>query len=407
MQIITNNSEPKLLELVRALQGDPAANYALNFNLSHLLEENRSDFQIKIAVNVLNDIFRDVEGSIFVCSNDDIVVVYHGNDRVLLEKAIFQLRYLFTDDPIATNDDGSENEAFCDLWDLGFQWRPFNRFCQERVENMGRRQQQPDIIEEIPEVERPKRVAYALDPEGLVDVMGRLGSVDVGKALRSQPVCARAGGTEMRQVFFENYVNIAHLGKLLDLSYNLLSDKSLFKYITQHLDGFVLETIASRPTIYLARPISLNLNIETVLSEKFSLFSQKVKSAAKSIIIEIHVSDMFADMYAFNMARELAQKSGYRICLDGLTNLSFIHVDRESLGFDLAKLFWNADMEGDLGSDENRKLAQAIKKCGSNRMILSRCDSHHAISYGKALGISLFQGRYPDRILNPSSKMVN
>ena len=424
MQIVANNPEPKLLELIRALRGDPGANYALHFKLSRLLEENRSDFQLKIAANVLYDIFRDEEGTIFQLRTGDIVVVYQGDDRIMLEKAIFQVRYLFVDDPLASNENGSENEEFSDLWDLGFQWQTFHRVCQEFVDFLGKRsapnaaaQQgyQSPILQKTNEQKdaknsaprRQEGVAVAIDPMGLVEVMQRIEGVDISKAMRNQPICAKSSGQEIKPLFKENYVNIAHLSKLLGLNYNLLSDKDLFKYITHHLDFYVLQTIANRASYYLARPISLNLNVETVLSDYFMEFSKLIKTATKSVIIEINVADVFSDMYAFSLARELAQNMGYRICLDGLTNLSFTQVDRKSLGFDLAKLLWNADMKGDLGTKENQRLAEAIRNCGSNRMILCRCDSHHAIDYGNALGISLFQGRYADRMLNPDTKVVN
>ncbi len=406
MQVISANPEPKLIELVNALRGDPGENYALNFRLSQLLEANRSDFQLKIAINILNDVFRGAEGSIFLCKNSDVVVVYHGEDRILLEKAIFQLRYLFIDDPLAANEDGTENEEFCSMWDLGFQWRPFHSMCQERLESLNRvfKARDKEIIAENRK-ERP--ASQSLDPEGLVEVIKKLRNVELSLAMRSQPICANSSGRDMRPIFTENYISIAHLGKLLGVDYNLLSDRHLFKYITTHLDKFVLETIDRRPNLYLSKPISLNLNVDTLLSSNFAEFSRTIGKAAKSVILEINISDVFADMNMFNVARETAQAQGYRICLDGMTSVSFTQVDRESLGFDLAKLYWNADMEGDLNTPENRKLAVAVQKCGPNRMILCRCDSYHAIDYGKALGISLFQGRYPDRILNPDAKVIN
>lgn len=404
MQTITGNAEARLLEVVRALRGDPGANYALHFNLSKLMEENKSDFQLKISINVLNDIFRDVEGSIFLAADGDVIVIYHGEDRMLLEKAIFQLRYLFIDDPIAANEDGSENEDFCTLWDLGFQWRPFHRLCENKVNFVGQEEfQQLDGATS----EKPARAVQSLDPEGLIDVIDKLADIDLSLAMRSQPICARSSGMEVKPLFTENYIHIAHLGKLLGLNYNLHSNRDLFSYLTKHLDTHVLDAISGRPNMFLSKPISINLNVQTLLSDHFAGFTKIVKSSAKSIIVEVHVSDVFADMYAFKMAKEFSQSQGYRICIDGLTNMSFSHINRQTLGFDLAKLLWNADMAGDLGTEENQMLAESIKKCGANRMILCRCDSYHALDYGKALGISLFQGRYPDRILNPDAKVIN
>jgi hypothetical protein len=124
-------------------------------------------------------------------------------------------------------------------------------------------------------------------------------------------------------------------------------------------------------------------------------------------VIELQIADVFADMAAFLMAKDTAQKLGYRVCLDGVTDLSFAHIDRQKLGFDLIKLIWNADSETDIGSPNNRALADAIRQCGNNRVILTRCDNKQAVQYGQALGLALFQGRYLDSLVNPKSAVKN
>ena len=158
----------------------------------------------------------------------------------------------------------------------------------------------------------------------------------------------------------------------------------------------------------LDRPASLNLNVETLLSEHFTRFDEQIKPSVKvSIVIEINVADVFSDMTAFEAARDKVQRMGYRVCLDGLSSKSFMQLDRAQLGFDLAKLQWNADIASDLQTEENRELVNAVKKCGANRIILCRCDNRQAVEYGQVLGISLFQGRYLDSLLDPHSTIEN
>ena len=126
-----------------------------------------------------------------------------------------------------------------------------------------------------------------------------------------------------------------------------------------------------------------------------------------SMVIEIPAVDAFSNMEGFILARREAQKKGYRICLDGLSAQSLPQMNREKLGVDLMKLQWNADSESDLTSLENKELADAIARCGSNRIILCRCDSLQAVEYGQALGLSLFQGRYIDSLVAPNSRVEN
>jgi hypothetical protein len=209
-------------------------------------------------------------------------------------------------------------------------------------------------------------------------------------------------------VFDEFYIHIASLRQMLRMEADLLGNRWLFRYLTQLLDGRMLDMLVSAPARYFETPASLNFNVETILSRRFREFDSIIKPMVKvSIVIEVQIGDVFADIAGFMTARNLLQKLGYRVCVDGLNTLSILHVDREKLGFDLAKLQWNADLEGDIGAEENQAVLKAIKSFGPNRVILNRCDTRQAVSYGQALGINLFQGRFLDRITNPGQKVEN
>ncbi len=391
-----------MLSEVRAVKNDYGSKYALHFHLSALHPEYNSEFQQRIAVNIINDVFRDQDGYIFAARDGDIFAMYYGEERSRLEKSIFQVRYLYADDKLAYNNDGSENDDFCTTYDLAFQWRPFYRLCSERMETVTQAQN----VEVIPDTERTD----LLTPRRLAAIEAEMQKMELELAMRTQPICAVKQDTEnVRPVYNEAYVNMVHFRQLLNTECNLFSDLWLFKYLTEVLDKYVLDIISGRPTLYMKSPVSLNLNIKTVLSDHFTRFFRAVSKHLKpSIVVEIQVADVFADMPSFLAVRELVQeKYGQRICIDGLNTDSFVQVDREKLGFDLAKLQWNADLVGDLDSDANYKLKEAIKKCGANRIILCRCDNKYAIEYGHALGISLFQGRHTDKIINPEATIVN
>ena len=111
-------------------------------------------------------------------------------------------------------------------------------------------------------------------------------------------------------------------------------------------------------------------------------------------------------MTGFLLARAEVQKLGYRICLDGLSTESFASINREKLGADLVKVQWNAET----GFKHQGKPRNGRRRAGNGqqiRVILCRCDNRAAIEYGQAMGISLFQGRYIDGLLNPSAKVEN
>ncbi|MCB2081782.1 MAG: EAL domain-containing protein, partial [Rickettsiales bacterium] len=182
----------------------------------------------------------------------------------------------------------------------------------------------------------------------------------------------------------------------------------LFRHLTMVLDQYVLKTLAMRAALYFEKPVSINLNVRSILSENFFHFHDTISKKKKpSLVVEVDVADVFANMRSFGEARDTLHELGYRLCLDGLNSLSFLQISRESLGFDLAKLQWNADFPDRLNSQENKRLSEAIQTCGPNRLILCRAETKQAIEYGRQLGISVFQGRYVDSELDPDARIVN
>ncbi len=410
MFITTKDAEPKLVELVASIEEEASSWRAIYYRFNRLQEHYRSNYQIKIAVNLINDLLKAHQGGLFVFRDFSLYVVVKDVTKSQLDKVTFQLRYLFADDPLAYDLEGDENPEFCQIYDLSVAYDEFydtvRRKVVRGVKNIKAKATKGATT--ATKEEGANKKAILLTPQSLSTIERDLESADLSRVMRRQPVCAAVPNMMVRRVFDEFYINIAHLRQLLNTSADLLSNRWLFKYLTQVLDMRMLYMLRRNASRHIDRPISLNLNVETLLSDEFTKFDEAIKPAMKvSIVIEIQIADVFSDMAAFLVAKETVQKLGYRVCLDGLTNLSFTQIDREKLGFDLAKLQWNADLDVDLNTKENKQLAEAVKQCGPNRIILCRCDTRQAVDYGQALGISLFQGRFLDKIIDPTSKVEN
>lgn len=400
MFTITKNTEAKLVEVAATLKEDPHGYYALHFHFSQLQEVRSSQYQIKIAVNILHDLFKGEEGGTFICKDNDLFFLYKGTNRPLIEKAIFQLRYLFADDPLAYTPTNRENEEFCTVYDLEFQCHEFIKECKKKM--LGSATQERASIVMVEEEIKP------LSALTLAKLESDLPKLDIQHTLRRQAICAVVEGKPIQPIFHELYINIPHLRRLLAYNIDFSGNKSLFKYMTELLDQRVISLIMHQPRFHFRESSSLNLNIVSVLSRHFEELTRLIPGDLRTtVIIELAAADIFTDYNAFMAARHYLQKHGYRICLDGLDTLSFVQLDRESLGFDLVKLRWDAAIESQLNDNENQMLKYAVEQCGLGRVILSRCDSKYAIDYGKKLGIALFQGRHLDKVLNPNVKLEN
>ena len=434
MRVVNKDAEASLIELLNLIDEDRKGWQAICFSFSRLLEHYRSEYQIKIATNLMNDLLGDHDGSIYLCEDATIYVVVRHFQKSLMEKMVFQLRYLFMDDPLAYTPEGDENQEFATLYELEDQWEDFMKICKRRFVNKLRGTKNPEapiasaasVVDALsgtpakavmspgeslnnesmrPYVLKEMRLFTAAS---LAQIENDLRGIDLTTTIRRQPVCAAIPHTPMRTVFDEMYININHLRQSMGIEVDLLSSRWLFKYLTQILDERMLETIQRQPELFFNAPVSLNLNVPTLLSKTFADFHEAMKPLSKiSVVIELQIADVFSDMAAFLVARDAVQKMGYRVCLDGVTELSFPHIDRQRLGFDLIKLMWNADGEQDINSEKNQRLSDAIRNCGNNRIILARCDTQSAVEFGQALGLSLFQGRYLDSIVNPKATVMN
>lgn len=394
MFIVDRSAEARLVETLGDLRDQCDSWTAVAFHLSELMDEYKSDYQLKIALNMANDLLRAFEGAIYAFDDGSLLVLCNHLSHVLLNKLVFQLRYLYMDDPLAYTPDGIENPDFCAVYRLHQDWQACNDLATRAMMRAARKDRAAPQIAQGP--------AGRFSASRLADIERDMGKMDLSAALRRQPVCASGTNGAMRRVFDELYIHMPHLRELLKVNVDFLSNKWLFKYITRLLDDRVLAMLKADAQAQLAYPLSININAESLLTDAFAAFDAALSPALKvAIVFEIPVVDAFADMAAFTVARETVQRQGYRVCLDGLSTQSFVHIDRERLGADLVKLQWNADVTADLNTPENKRLGGAIRESGSSRVILCRCDTKAAVDYGQSMGVALFQGRYIDGLLNP------
>src|SRR5262249_49924197 len=134
----TKDAEAKLLETIGSIKDEANSWRGMHFRFSQLLEHYRSDYQVKIAVNLINDLLKANQGGIFVCADTNIFVAVRNVTKNQLDKVIFQLRYLFMDDPLAYNSDGQENPEFCKLYDLGVDYSEFQSVAKRKLAGASR-----------------------------------------------------------------------------------------------------------------------------------------------------------------------------------------------------------------------------------------------------------------------------
>jgi EAL domain-containing protein (putative c-di-GMP-specific phosphodiesterase class I) len=219
--------------------------------------------------------------------------------------------------------------------------------------------------------------------------------------MRRQQVCAISNDVRPKRILKEIYISIDELAETVLPDVSLSANRWLFQHLTTTLDKRVLKLLARGEDSDLTASFSMNLNVSTLVSPDFLQFDSELRMGGRgTIVIELQLVDIYADVTEFLFARDFLAEKGYRICVDGITHHSLPLVDRAALGTDLVKICWTPAFIDESPDDSRRdKFRDAVERCGKSRIILARCDTAEAIRFGNEMGITMFQGRFVDSLM--------
>jgi len=120
---------------------------------------------------------------------------------------------------------------------------------------------------------------------------------------------------------------------------------------------------------------------------------------ASKFIIEMQVIDIFSDMNAYRLARDMLRERGYRILIDGLNPLAINFFDPAYMQADYLKIAWGPEFVGDEQDEKVAEMRRIVSHAGKDGVVLARVDSQDAIRWGAQLGISRYQGYFIDKLV--------
>ncbi len=403
--------EAALLDFVERLRKFTKGRRAVHLRLSRLRPYNRRAHHLRIATTTFDELIRDFDGALFRLCNNDLVVIFNGAGVADLDHSVLHLRYLFSEDPFLKNDEDGDTR-FCAWFDLEEDYLDLLNLAQrmvsaqaqhaqrkiERIENERSGKVPTSKIEEEKGEETPQS---PLDPPNLAVLEQAIAQADLSTIIRRQPICAVVPDRKPEPVYYEVYTSIDSLRQTVMPEVDLRANQWLFQDLTKHLDRRMIAYLAQIDDATLRQAFSVNLNVSTLLSPEFLGFDEALNSGTRGgIVIELQLFDVYADLGSFLFARDFLHERGYRFCLDAMTHMSLPLIDREALGFDLVKLLWSADLCDQLSGVRGQGVREAARKMGSERLILTRCDTEQALEVGQTLGITLYQGHLLDEMLS-------
>jgi hypothetical protein len=392
------SQENLLLDYVRRLEKHKAARRAVHVRLSGLRPFNRREHHVRAAAANLEPLVKALRGQLFTLKNADLFFIYKAEAHVDTEAAIQKIRYLFSDDPMLA--DEAEAQRFCVWYAVDREYEKILRFAQGLT----------DADEEAAEATRSKRDARQalkarqssgspLTPDVLSRVEAALVRADLSNLVRRQYICGVTAKGVPEPAFSELFISIHDLRETLLPDVNLAGNRWLFQHLTSSLDRRVLAMLSRTDQITLTGDISFNLNVSTILSPDFLAFDDNITASRRgSMVVEIDKAEVFADLGAFLFARNFIQQRGYRICIDAMTYQVMPLLDRERLGADFVKLLWDPEM-ADGGDEVQEGVRAMVKRAGTSRVVMCRCDDREAVDFGQSVGIRFFQGRHVETLI--------
>jgi hypothetical protein len=348
---------------------------------------------------------RQFEGQIFLLSNHDIFFVCKEPRVEVIENAVTRVKYLFSEDPVVQGGGQSGADPFFTWYDIERRYDDFLAVAT-RLHDEERKRSKRLAASTASPGNPAASGPPAFDGHRLGELVDAIQRADLSNLMRRQAVAAVTLDAAPRAIFRELYISIGELRETIMPECDIAADRWLFRHLTQALDRRMLRLLVRNDDGAIASSFSINLNVATLLSEDFLQFDASLRAGARgTIVIELQLIDIFADLNAYSFAREFVKERGYRLCLDGVNHQTLPYVDRERLGLDLVKLLWRPDML-DYPRDKRQEFCDLVERLGRARAILAHCDTEAAVEVGLACGISLFQGRFVDKLLSSRSDLA-
>lgn len=389
MNLYMQAAEERLQSAINGSLPEARNTLGVVFNLSLLRIRRDNKDHITIAANILRDIMKSSLGEIYVFHDGDIILINKSGNTKEVQESIYQMRYLFADDPLSFINEPSSNDNFCRIFDSNNNWEDFVSLCRIKVGNaINDNKAKSDSLKEAP--------LLNLINSQIEDV---LYDIDWDQIIYKTNVCTNPKSGNLSTILDHIVYDLELLKKAMSTSSEIISNPHLFNYIEEFVQMRMMIKLLNFITENPRKAYMWDVSPHTLCSEEFKIFDQALTFGQKrNIILNIHISDVFRKLEDFFELKETLINSGYKLSLRGLDNIGFLQADRNLLGFDLMVLEWQSTLKKQSYESLFAELKNKVRVCGSSRVIMTNCDTNKALSMAASLGINLVEGELVQRI---------
>jgi EAL domain-containing protein (putative c-di-GMP-specific phosphodiesterase class I) len=366
---------------------------AVHLHLSKLQPSRRHEHHMRLATTTFDSLLMRYECRLFRLGNGDLMLVAKDTPLLEVDAQLAKLRGMFADDPLIYRAEVN-GEGFATAHDISADPAAFQTRCDAILAEAEMRTRGMPSSTLAPPMKNEPR---ALDMQGLAMLDATLANTSIAPFLRQQAVVLISRDDASEIVFSELYVSIPDLQRALAPNADIDADPWILLGLTRLLDRRVLAHLNAAGAPQLPRPASLNLSLSGLDHDSLdALMRLQSRYRDWRTIIETPHLEPFVDLAGYMEKAARLREMGFRICLDGFCHHTLPLVDRDRLNADFLKVRWSPALEREGIAAPLERLAAAVKRAGTDRVVLCRCDSPGALAWGRSIGIALYQGRFID-----------
>lgn len=374
-------SEKYLLSALDRIARNPAGYAVLYISASKLKPKHRHPKFLKILEKFFDGVVGVSKGVFFPLCNGDFALLGRDFSQADVDKAVNKLKEGMSNDPILYGKDGRD---FATVFLFPDMFSAFYNYVVNLTESNN-----PDNLPEPPEPE--KRPLEAGEVDNVLEVLEQ---IDISELVKRQSVIKVLGANQFKVFFQEFFVAVKDLNLLFD-NVDLQASRWLYFYMLQNLDRRMLQAFFSANLKQWPELISINLNMKSVYSQEFVVFAKQFLQQGRKIAVEVQLIDVFNNLPLYFEVKEILSRGGHRILIDGVSVSSLKLLNMKALNPDMIKIFWEPLWEF---APDSKEVKDAVALLGKDNIILAKCDSPQALSWGLRHGIACFQGPFMDNI---------
>jgi EAL domain-containing protein (putative c-di-GMP-specific phosphodiesterase class I) len=360
---------------VRRMQRQSTPCLVLNFILNAIEPLSHNRGALEAAQKSLDDFARATNGVYYEMSNGDVFLAWDpaGDARILTSRAIEN----------ALPDFADKESQFLLTYRMPDNYTALRERTNHYVDAARAAAITGSSAGKIDDSQK-KLTAKNLD-----QIEQLLGEIDLHRYGRTQNIYRDDKGG-WQPIGEEYYISFEDLRRERFPKLEVATSEHFFFALCGILDQKLLAMLTQHYEIIGGRTMNLNLSISSIMSSVFMQFVHRVPHAHRSHIgFELHRGDLFQDFPLTISAIEVLKREGFRVALDSLTPDMLPAINLDVFAVDAFKINVSKERAAQLNDPD---VKAALKRLAPEKLIFFRCDNERALTAGRELGVTTFQG---------------